>query len=57
MGTPFDFRLGYGQRLNPKAKVIQVDLDYGELGHNHDVDLGLCGDAAAWRCGQQEEEI
>lgn len=47
LGTPFDFRLGYGQRLNPKAKVIQVDLDYGELGHNRDVDLGICGDAAA----------
>jgi acetolactate synthase-1/2/3 large subunit len=47
MGTPFDFRLGYGQRLNPQAKVIQVDLDYGELGHNRDVDLGICGDAAA----------
>ena len=47
MGTPFDFRLSYGQRLNPKAKVIQVDLDYGELGHNRDVDLGICGDAAA----------
>jgi thiamine pyrophosphate-dependent acetolactate synthase large subunit-like protein len=24
-----------------------VDLDYGELGHNRDVDLGICGDAAA----------
>ena len=47
MGTPFDFRLGYGQRLNRQAKVIQVDLDYGELGHNRDVDLGICGDAAA----------
>ncbi|MGQ4808326.1 Acetolactate synthase large subunit IlvG [Candidatus Entotheonellaceae bacterium PAL068K] len=47
LGTPFDFRLGYGQRLNPKAKVIQVDLDYGELGHNRDVDLGICGNAAA----------
>jgi acetolactate synthase-1/2/3 large subunit len=47
IGTPFNFRLGYGQRLNPQAKVIQVDLDYGELGHNRDVDLGICGDAAA----------
>jgi acetolactate synthase I/II/III large subunit len=47
IGTLFDFRLGYGQRLNPQAKVIQVDLDYGELGHNRDVDLGICGDAAA----------
>ena len=24
IGTPFDFRLGYGQRLNPQAKVIQA---------------------------------
>ncbi len=47
IGTLFDFRLGYGQRLNPQAKVIQVDLDDGELGHNRDVDLGICGDAAA----------
>ena len=47
LGTPFDFRLGYGQRLGPQAKVIQVDLDYGELGHNRDIDLGICGDAAA----------
>ena len=47
IGTPFDFRLGYGKRLAPDAKVIQVDLDYGELGHNRGVDLGLTGDAAA----------
>ena len=47
LGTPFDFRLGYGQRLNPQARVIQVDLEYGELGHNRDVDLGICGDAGA----------
>ncbi len=24
-----------------------MDLEYGELGHNRDVDLGICGDAAA----------
>jgi len=47
IGAPFDFRLGYGQRLNPQAKVIQVDLDDGALGHNRDVALGICGDAAA----------
>ena len=47
IGAPFDFRLGYGQRLNPQAKVIQVDLDDGELGHNRDVELGICSDAAA----------
>jgi acetolactate synthase-1/2/3 large subunit len=47
VGTPFDFRLGYGQRLAADAKVIQVDLDYGELGHNRGVDVGITGDAAA----------
>jgi acetolactate synthase-1/2/3 large subunit len=47
LGTPFDFRLGYGRRLAPDAKVIQVDLDYGELGHNRGVDVGIVGDSAA----------
>ena len=47
IGTPFDFRLGYGNRISQDAKVIQVDLDYGELGHNRDVDIGLVGDAGA----------
>ncbi|HYT95067.1 MAG TPA: thiamine pyrophosphate-binding protein [Gemmataceae bacterium] len=47
LGTPFDFRLGYGKRLAPEAKILQVDLDYGELGHNRGVDIGITGDAAA----------
>ncbi len=47
LGTPFDFRLGYGKRLAADAKVIQVDLDYGELGHNRGIDIGITGDCAA----------
>lgn len=47
IGTPFDFRLGYGKRLAANAKVIQVDLDYGEIGHNRGVGVGIVGDAAA----------
>jgi acetolactate synthase-1/2/3 large subunit len=47
IGTPFDFRLGYGKRLAPGAQTIQVDLDYGELGHNRGIDIGITGDAAA----------
>jgi acetolactate synthase-1/2/3 large subunit len=47
IGTPFDFRLAYGKRIAPAGKIIQVDLDYGELGHNRDVDIGLAADAAA----------
>jgi acetolactate synthase-1/2/3 large subunit len=45
IGTPFDFRLGYGRRLAADARVIQVDLDYGELGHNRGVDVGITGSA------------
>jgi acetolactate synthase-1/2/3 large subunit len=47
LGTPFDFRLAYGKRLASDARIIQVDLDYGELGHNRGVDVGITGDAAA----------
>ncbi|HEV3122670.1 MAG TPA: thiamine pyrophosphate-binding protein, partial [Isosphaeraceae bacterium] len=47
VGTPFDFRLAYGKRLAPDARIIQVDLDYGELGHNRDVEIGIVGDARA----------
>jgi acetolactate synthase-1/2/3 large subunit len=47
IGTPFDFRLAYGKRLAAGAKVVQVDLDAGEIGHNRGVDVGIAGDAAA----------
>jgi len=47
IGTPFDFRLAYGKRLSKDAKVIQVDLDYSELGHNRDIDIGIQGDVKA----------
>ncbi|MFB6263287.1 MAG: thiamine pyrophosphate-dependent enzyme [Bradymonadaceae bacterium] len=45
-GTPFDFRLGYGQppKFNPDASVIQVDLDPEEVGRNRDVAVGIVGD-------------
>lgn len=47
IGTPFDFRLAYGKRISRDAKVIQIDLDYGELGHNRDIDIGIQGDVKA----------
>jgi acetolactate synthase I/II/III large subunit len=47
LGTPFDFRMGYGRRLSPTAKVAQIDLDYRTVGKNRDVDLGIVGDAGA----------
>ncbi len=45
VGTPFDFRLGYGRRLGADATVVQIDLDYRTVGKNRDIDLGLVGDA------------
>ena len=42
-GTPLDFRMGYGRRLNPKAKIVIMDMDYRNVGHNRDFDYGLVG--------------
>jgi acetolactate synthase-1/2/3 large subunit len=43
-GTPLDFRLGYGDAIGKEAKLIQVDLDGGEIGRNRRVDMGIVGD-------------
>lgn len=47
VGTPFDFRMGYGRRLPETAKVVQIDLDYATVGRNRDIDLGIVGDAGS----------
>lgn len=47
VGTPFDFRMGYGRRLPTDTTVVQIDLDYRTVGKNRDVDLGIVGDPAA----------
>ena len=44
VGTPFDFRMGYGRRLRADATVVQVDMDYRTVGKNRDISLGLVGD-------------
>ena len=47
VGTPFDFRMGYGKRLRKEATVVQIDMDYRTVGKNRDIDLGLVGDPGA----------
>ena len=63
VGTPFDFRMGYGRRLRADATVAQIDMDYRTVGKNRDISLGICGhpgtilkavvDAAGSRTGAQ----
>jgi acetolactate synthase-1/2/3 large subunit len=47
VGTPFDFRMGYGKRLRAEATVVQIDMDYRTVGKNRDISLGLVGDPGA----------
>ncbi|MBH20153.1 MAG: acetolactate synthase [Rhodobiaceae bacterium] len=43
IGTPFDFRMGYGGRISKDIKLIQIDQDYSNIGKNRDIDIGLTG--------------
>jgi acetolactate synthase-1/2/3 large subunit len=45
VGTPLDFRLGYGRF--PDAKLIHVHSDERELGRNRIPDVAVAGDSAA----------
>lgn len=47
VGTPFDFRMGYGKRISSKATLVQIDQSYSTVGKNRDIDLGLAGDPGA----------
>lgn len=44
VGTPFDFRMGYGKRIRNDAILVQIDQDYRTVGKNRDISLGLTGD-------------
>jgi acetolactate synthase-1/2/3 large subunit len=53
-GTPLDFRLGYGEAIRDDCKLIQVDLDGGEIGRNRRVDVGITGDTGLILDGLRE---
>ncbi len=42
-GFPFDFRLGYGQKINKKATVVSVNLNEDDLKKNRKPTLALLG--------------
>jgi len=43
VGTPFDFRMGYGKRISCPT-LVQIDQDYRTVGKNRDVTFGIVGD-------------
>ena len=45
VGTPLDFRVGYGAGINAKAKIIQIDRDPTKVAQNRDAEVALLGDA------------
>ena len=45
VGTRLNWMMNYGQRLGPDAKIIQIDIESSEIGHNRDVALGIVADA------------
>ncbi len=47
VGTPFDFRMGYGKRISKNLTLVQIDQDYRTVGKNRDISLGLVGDPGA----------
>ncbi|KWW39287.1 thiamine pyrophosphate-dependent acetolactate synthase large subunit-like protein [Cupriavidus metallidurans] len=47
VGTPFDFRMGYGKRISKEITLVQIDMDYRTVGKNREIDLGLVGDPGA----------
>ena len=65
VGTPLDFRLGYGTEptFAPGARVVQVDVEATEIGRNRPIDVGVVGDsrsvlsalADGWRGGVPAE--
>ncbi len=44
LGVDWDFRTGYGQKVNPEATVIQVDADAAKIGWNRPAQLGIVAD-------------
>ncbi len=49
IGTRINYVIGHlaPPRFNPSAKLIQVDIDPTEIGHNRAADVGIVGDARA----------
>lgn len=47
LGVDWDFRTGYGRKINPDAIVIQIDADPAKVGWNRPAHIGIEADPAA----------
>src|SRR5205823_8486549 len=49
IGTRINYVIGHlaSPRFNPSARLVQVDIDPTEIGHNRPADVGVVGDAQA----------
>ena len=47
VGTRLNWMMNYGDRFASDARIIQVDIDAGEIGHNRSIELGVAADAGA----------
>lgn len=64
LGVDWDFRTGFGKKMNPDATVIHIDAEPTRIGWNRDAALGIAADpgavvaqlaAAAGRYGRTED--
>jgi acetolactate synthase-1/2/3 large subunit len=44
LGVRLSIYIGFGKTFNPGAKIVQVDIDPGEIGRNRPADIGIAGD-------------
>ncbi len=45
VGTPLDFRVGYGAAIDARARIVQIDRDPTRIGQNRDAQVAILGDA------------
>ena len=44
LGVRLSIYIGFGRTFNPDAKIVQIDIDPGEIGRNRPAGLGITGD-------------
>jgi acetolactate synthase-1/2/3 large subunit len=44
LGVRLSIYIGFGRTFNPGAKIVQIDIDPGEIGRNRPADIGIAGD-------------